>query len=183
MSVLRNIISLKRKGLNNRAISRQLGLSHKTANNYIHCLKQTGLSYQDLLQLSDVELAALVDTAPSAPLPAHLQVLFSYFPTVEKELKRVGVARHLLWKEYKQLHPDGISYARFCAHFLDWRQRQEVSMHLEHKAGDKVFVDFIGKKVEAVANQKVENFIGALHRAFSFFDGPVARYTTSCGTR
>lgn len=199
MSVLRNIISLKKKGCSNRSISDQLGLSRKTTNKYVSHLKQTGLSYQDLLNLSDVDLAALVETTPAKPTADYLQELYSYFPLVEKELKRVGVTRHLLWQEYKQVHPEGISYARFCTHFRQWRQSQEVTMHFEHKSGDKLFVDFTGKKleiidpqsgevvpvevfvailgasqytyVEAVASQKVESFIGAVGRAFTFFGG------------
>ena len=199
MSVLRNIIILKNKGYSNRSISDQLGLSRKTTNKYVSLLKQSGLSDQALLELSDTELATLVDTTPTRPAPGYLQELYNYFLTVEKELKRVGVTRYILWQEYKQVHPEGISYARFCAHFRQWRQSQEVTMHFEHKAGDKLFVDFTGKKleivdsqsgevipvevfvailgasqytyVEAVANQKIESFIGAVGRAFSFFGG------------
>ena len=199
MSVLRNIIILKNKGYSNRSISDQLGLSRKTTNKYISHLKQSGLGYQALLDLSDEELTELVDTTPARPAPGYLQELYDYFPTVEKELKRVGVTRYILWQEYKQVHPEGISYARFCTHFRQWRQNQEVTMHFEHKAGDKLFVDFTGKKleivdpqsgevipvevfvailgasqytyVEAVANQKTESFIGAVVRAFSFFGG------------
>jgi transposase len=199
MSVLRNIISLKSKGYSNRFISDQLGLSRKTTNKYISHLKQSGLSHQALLDLSDEELATLVDAIPTRPSPGYLQELYNYFPTVEKELKRVGVTRYILWQEYKQVHPEGISYARFCAHFRQWQQSQEVTMHFAHKAGDKLFVDFTGKKleivdsqsgevtpvevfvailgasqytyVEAVSNQKTESFIGAVGRAFSFFGG------------
>lgn len=198
MSVLRNIINLKNKGLSHRAISRQLGLSRKTAKKYISHFEHIGLSYSELLQLPDAELAALVDK-PIQKRQDYLQELYSCFPTVEKELNRVGVTRHLLWQEYKQVHPDGISYARFCAHFKQWQQSQLVTMHFEHKAGDKLFVDFTGKKlsiidvdtgevvpvevfvailgasqytyVEAVANQKLENFISAVSDAFSFFGG------------
>ena len=199
MSVFRQIITLKNKGLSNRAISRQLGLSRKTTNKYIGYLQQSELSSPDLLQLSDEELCALANSSTQKPVADYPQILHSYFPIVEKQLKRVGVTRLVLWQEYKQLHREGISYARFCFHFRRWQQSQQVTMHFEHKAGDKLFVDFTGKKlslidtetgeltpvevfvavlgasqytyVEAVANQKVANFIDALTHAFSFFSG------------
>jgi len=199
MSVLRQIITLKNKGLSNRAISRQLGLSRKTTNKYIGYIQQSERSAHNLLRLSDEELFALVDPSAHKPVKDYLQVLYNYFPTVEKQLKRVGVTRLLLWQEYKQLHRKGISYARFCFHFRGWQQNQQVTMHFEHKAGDKVFVDFTGKKlsiidtetgeltqvevfvavlgasqytyVAAVANQKVASFTSALTRTFSFFGG------------
>ena len=140
MSVFRQIITLKNKGLSNRAISRQLGLSRKTTNKYIGYLQQSELSSPDLLQLSDEELCALVNSSAQKPVADYLQILYSYFPIVEKQLKRVGVTRLVLWQEYKQLHREGISYARFCFHFRRWQQSQQVTMHFEHKAGDKLFV-------------------------------------------
>ena len=200
MSVLRQIITLKNNGLSNRAISRQLGLSRKTTNKYIGFVQQNDLSSESLLELSDAELSTLVSPPANEPLTGHHQLLYSYFPVVEKELKRVGVTRYVLWQEYRQLHPEGISYARFCLHFRRWCQNnQQVTMHFEHKAGGKLFVDFTGKKlsivdtetgelvavevfvavlgasqytyVEAVPDQKVASFISALRNAFSFFGG------------
>jgi len=199
MSVLRQIIILKEKGFSNRAISRQLGLSRKTTGKYIEFVKQSQLAADELLQLTDVELNVLVDTRTRKPVKDYLQVLYHYFCEVEKQLKRVGVTRLLLWQEYKQLHPQGVSYTRFCFHFRRWRQSQQVTMHFDHKAGDKLFVDFTGKKlsvvdpatgeitqvevfvavlgasqytyVEAVPNQKIESFISALIHVFIFFGG------------
>ncbi len=78
MSVLRNIISLKKKGLSNRSISGQLGLSRKTTNKYINTVEQTGFSYQHLLELSDAELAALVEPSPQKLIEGYLEVLYSY---------------------------------------------------------------------------------------------------------
>jgi len=104
MSVLRQIIILKEKGFSNRAISRQFGLSRKTTSKYIEFLKQSQLAADDLLQLTDVELNVLVDTRTRKPVKDYLQVLYHYFCEVEKQLKRVGVTRLLLWQEYKQLY-------------------------------------------------------------------------------
>ena len=41
----------------------------------------------------------------------------------------------------------GLSYSQFCYHFQVWRDGDEVTMHIEHKVGDKLFVDFAGKKL------------------------------------
>lgn len=199
MSVLRQIIILKEKEFSNRAISRQLGLSRKTTNKYTGFVKQSQLTASELLQLTDVELNTLVDTRAQKPPEDYLQILYHHFCEVEKQLKRVGVTRLLLWQEYKQLHSQGVSYSRFCFHFRRWRQSQQVTMHFDHKAGDKLFVDFTGKKlsvvdpatgeitqvevfvavlgasqytyVEAVSDQKVASFISALVHAFVFFGG------------
>lgn len=89
---------------------------------------------------------------------------FDYFA---RELKRTSVTLERLWQEYHEQHLDGYSYSRFCYHFRVWSSASELTMHVHHKAGDKMFVDFIGKKLEIVDRitgkvQPVEVFIAVL---------------------
>jgi len=86
---------------------------------------------------------------------------------IAKELRRPGVTLELLHLEYLQEHPDGYRYTAFCETYRRWRARTKVSMRQEHKAGEKVFVDYSGKKPELVdlstgEVRKVELFVGVL---------------------
>jgi hypothetical protein len=63
---------------------------------------------------------------------------------------RAGVTLELLHLEYLQQHPDGYRYSAFCVHYRDWVEQQRRSMRQVHKAGDKLFVDYSGKKPELV---------------------------------
>jgi transposase len=111
------------------------------------------------------------------------------FPQVDKELKRTGMNRRILWEAYRKEFPDGFQYTQFCFYYNQWKARVNPTMHLDHKAGDKLYVDFAGEKlsitdketgevievevfvailgasqltyVEAVASQQKENFIAA----------------------
>jgi len=67
---------------------------------------------------------------------------------MEKELKRVGVTKHLLWQEYRAQHPRGYMFSQFCYYYRQWKQQSEVILSLEHKARDKLLVDFSGKKLQ-----------------------------------
>ena len=49
--------------------------------------------------------------------------LYSFFPYLEKELKRVGVTRNILWREYKIKYPQGVMYSQFCEHYNKWSQK------------------------------------------------------------
>ena len=69
---------------------------------------------------------------------------------IHTELRRAGVTLELLHLEYLQQHPDGYRYSAFCAHYRDWLGRQRVSMRQVHQAGEKLFVDYSGKKPEVV---------------------------------
>jgi len=120
--------------------------------------------------------------------------------------KRVGVTKHLLWQEYRGQHPQGYMFSQFCYYYRQWKQQSEVVLRLEHKAGDKLFVDFSGKKlqqhdpttgevqavevfvsvlgssqltyVEAVGSQNKEDFIRCTENALHYYGGVPACITT-----
>lgn len=58
----------------------------------------------------------------------------------------------LLWTEYKNSEPDGLSYSSFCARYSEWKNisGQNVSMHIERVAGEKMEVDWAGDRPELV---------------------------------
>ena len=62
----------------------------------------------------------------------------------------------LLWEEYRENHPDGYQYSRFCDHYRLWLRRRDLVMRQEYKAGQKMFVDYAGKTMPVV---------GAIQRA------------------
>src|SRR5271166_2013194 len=64
-------------------------------------------------------------------------------------------------------HPDGYRYVRFCVLYNQWQRKVNPVMHMVHKAGDKLFIDFAGKKLEIVDEhtgeiQEVEVFVATL---------------------
>jgi transposase len=52
----------------------------------------------------------------------------------------------LLWEEYRQANPDGYRYSRFCYHYQRWRSKLDVVLRQDHKAGEKMFVDWAGAR-------------------------------------
>lgn len=72
---------------------------------------------------------------------------------IAKELKRKGVTRYLLWEEYHDKYPAGYSYSQFCYIFQGWKKNHaEPTMRFEHKAGEKMFVDWAGDKLYYMEN-------------------------------
>ena len=70
---------------------------------------------------------------------------------VHRELQRhKGVTLRLLWLEYREAHPNGYQYSRFCERYREWRGRLDVVMRQVHRAGEKAFVDYAGPKFEVV---------------------------------
>lgn len=198
MNKLKQIIRLRCDGTALQTIAGAVGISRNTVKKYLRLIEVRELSAEALLQLPDEQLKALL-ADPDPVDEQRLAALATLFPYMEKELHRTGVTRWILWGEYKQKHPDGFNYSRFCDHFKQYRISQSGSLRFAYKPGDKLFIDFTGKKlavidpatgevtevevyvailgysqltyVQAVASQRKEDFIAATENALHFFGG------------
>jgi transposase len=56
----------------------------------------------------------------------------------------------LLWQEYKETHPEGYQYSRFCQLYRDWAEKLDTVLRQEHRAGEKLYVDHAGPTVAVV---------------------------------
>ncbi len=205
MHVIKKIYTLYDKGLSKVKISDRLQLSRNTVKKYIRFLKENNITNQQLQELTDQELSIWFRGSVQKK-SKEVQTLEKYFPGYEKRLKQTGVTREQLWKEYKSDHPDGLMYSRFCHYYRQWKKQSNPVMRFEHKAGDKMFVDFTGKKlhiekistgelvegevfisvlgssqltyVEAVASQKKEDFVSCCENALHYYGGVPACITT-----
>ena len=83
------------------------------------------------------------------------------------ELRKKGVTLELLHLEYLRAHPDGLRYTQFCQDFRAWKKKTRVSMRQDHKAGERLFLDYSGKRPEIVDPatgevRQVELFVAVL---------------------
>lgn len=156
MIKIRQILRLQSQGCSKLQIAAQTGIARNTLKKYIKEFTSSGLSFEEINELSDKELEDLFVKPEDRPLNERLQILFSLFPAIEKELKRKGVTRQLLWKEYKTHHPDGVGLSQFKHYFSQWKAQVNPTMHMEHKAGDKLYVDFAGDRLEIINEQTGE---------------------------
>jgi transposase len=105
----------------------------------------------------------------------------------------------LLWVEYASDNPGGYRYSRFCELYGRWKKKLNPTMRQRHRAGEKIFVDFSGKKphlvdprtgeivevelfvgvlgasnytyAEATRSQDLELWVGAHQRMLEYFEG------------
>ena len=150
MSKLRRVLQLYHQGKSKLFISNYLGLSRNTVNKYITQCLLLDKPIADVLDISDLDLEKLFIEKPPPDPTKKLKELYSFFPYVEKMLKKTGVTKAMLWQEYIALHPDGYKSSMFCERFNRWSKRTNPVMHINHKAGDKVYVDYAGKTLEVV---------------------------------
>ncbi|WP_029032341.1 IS21 family transposase [Salinarimonas rosea] len=199
MRRIRDLLRLKHaQKLSEREISAALGISKGAVSGYLSRARAAGLSWPLPPELDDDDALELLlfpggvgSRRPGRVVPdwAH----------VDRELRRPGVTRALLWEEYRAAHPDGYGYAWFCGHYEAWKGRVRPTMRQTHLGGEKVFVDFAGDTIdvadprsgevrpaklfvaamgassyiyaEACAGEGLEDWIGAHVNLFAFLGG------------
>lgn len=208
MDKVREILRLKEQcGLTHRAIARAVNVSRPVVKHYLERLAAAGIDCATLEVMDDDAAMSLLE-GDKESYSERLKVLHQMFPEFTKELKQPGMTRLRLWQEYRAQHPQGYGYSQFCYYFQLWRSSSELTMHMEHKAGDKMFVDFTGKKlhvvnqqtgelqevevfvavlgasqltyVEAVASQQKHDWLRANHNALQYFGGVPKAIVPDC---
>jgi transposase len=69
---------------------------------------------------------------------------------VHMELGKRGVTRQLLWVEYCDNASAPMKYSMFCHLYRDWKKKLNAVMRMQHKAGEKLYVDWAGMTVEII---------------------------------
>lgn len=167
MSKIRQAIKLHCKGESKLFISKHLELSRNTVKKYISLYHLYGLSFENMNTKTDAELDVLFSGGSPEHINPKLQTLYDFFPEMHKALKRRSVTKLQMWEKYLQKHPDGYKSSQFCEHYSIWSKRVNPVMHMEHKSGDKMYVDYSGDKLQIIDKQtgeiqEVEFFVAIL---------------------
>lgn len=199
MSKARKVIRLHSQGKSKLFISNYLSLSRNTVKKYIAFYQMLNLSLDQIKQKSDVELEELFVNNKEPQLSPKMTNLYAFFPYMERELRKVGVTKLSMWQQYIIKHPDGFKSPQFCEYYKRWGKKVNPVMHMNHKDGDKMFVDYAGKTLEVVnpetgevqevqffvailgasqytyaevsPSQEKEDFIASIENALHYFQG------------
>ena len=150
MSQIKQLLQLHKQEKRKKEIARILGISKNTVKAYLEKLALSKLSIDYLLSLDDPVLETKFHPGNPAYSDERFEQLKSKLDYYVKELKRTGVSRKLLWEEYREDNPDGYGLTQFCHHLSQHLSARNPSMVLRHKPGEKLFVDFAGKKLSYI---------------------------------
>lgn len=198
MRKIREVLRLSWGGrLSPRAVAQSCGIGRTTVRQYLKRAEGAGLSWPLPEGLSDGALEAMLFPPPVSPTNAPRAL--PDWKELHKELRGKGVTLFLLWEEYKAVYPEGYEYSRFCELYRQWAGKLPVWMRQDHRAGEKLFVDYAGMTmpvtdpktgevreaqifvatlgasnytyVEATWTQQLPDWIAAHVRAFAFLGG------------
>jgi transposase len=167
MRPFREVMRLKYEaGLGHRAIARACSVGVGTVSEYVRRAGRAGLGWALPGELDDAALEARLFPVPRVG-PGSVERVVPDCATLHQELRRPGVTLQLLWLEYREVHPEGYQYSQFCERYRRFAKKLSPSMRQVHRAGEKAFVDFSGKKPVLIDRQTgeiipVELFVGVL---------------------
>lgn len=155
----REILRLKHQlGLSLREIGKSCNCGKTTVSEVLERAKAAGITWP--IGLSDKQLMSLLYPLVEQqknPVPEpNMEYIFL-------EMKKKHVTLMMLWEEYKNEHHDGIMYTQFCERYRKFKKVNQLEMHIEHKAGEEMQVDWAGTTLSYV-----DRGTGESHPAYIF---------------
>lgn len=180
-----------------RKIAASCSVPASTVGDYLKRAEAAGLGWPWPEEWTDDQIFERLLGVPEAS-PEVAQALPDW-AHVHQELRRQSVTLRLLWQEYRQSHPEGYGYSRFCELYERWAGCLDPVLRQVHLPGEKLFVDWAGQTVpirnsadgtvapafifvavlgasnktyaEAFLNQKLPSWLTAHCHAYEFFGG------------
>lgn len=146
MRQMRQILRLHASGMSSREIGRTVGMARSTVQDAVSRASAAGLAWPLGDDVTDATLEARL-FARSGDKPGQRRRPEPDWAALIRELKRPGVTIAILHEEYLAVHPQGYGYSRFCDLFREFERRLSPVMRQNHIAGDKLFVDYSGKRL------------------------------------
>lgn len=150
MTKIRSILKLYTQGVSKKTISEKAGVTRNTVKKYIRQYIAMNRSLEEMDRLNDSELEQLFSVKEEKEPDKRMQDLLAFLPEAEKAMKRKGATRERVWRKYYEAHPDGYRETQFRNYYNQWSKHVNSIMHVEHKAGDKMYVDYAGQHLQIV---------------------------------
>ena len=199
MFKIRQILRLYADGYGSKFISKTTGIARNTVKKYLLQFVELRLTIERIEAMNDAQMAAAFLREKPKPASTRLYDLEILLPELAAKLKRRGVTKQMVYEEYASQCLTGYKHSAFLERLNAYMGISKSSMRVPHKAGDKLFIDFTGKRLQitdketgevqevevfvailgcsqltyvtAVASQKKEDFIAACEQALHFYGG------------
>ena len=134
-------------GLQQNQIARSCAIGQATVHRYLQKASAAGLTWPLPENLDDRRLEELGFPA-AVGRPNQITRSLPDFAQIRRQLQtHKHLTLQLVWEEYRETQPDGYAYSRFCELYDRWSRNQDVVLRQEHRAGEKMFVDWAGDTI------------------------------------
>jgi transposase len=142
MSKIRRIVQLYLNGEQSiRTLSKICNCARGAVETVVKAIKLNDLTYAQIKDSNDSELEKIIYPEKIIKVAEKPTLDFEY---LEKELSKPHVTRMTLWREHKAMYPNGYERSRFFELLQEHLQSKKVTMTVERKPGEKMYVDWSG---------------------------------------
>ena len=150
MTNYKEILRLHSLGINNTRIAESCGCARSTVISTVQRAQEKGITWEDIRSLGEAEVARKLYPATSM----GRQYKMPDYEYIHREMQKSGVTLSLLWVEYcEQCQANGeLPYqsTQFNKYYADFVHKTKATMHLEHKPGEAMQVDWAGQTAHIV---------------------------------
>ena len=169
----KEILRLKSLGLTHREITDATGCGRNTVTRTLARAREQKLSWQQAQSMSQQEVSKrLFPTEQKNPV-----YKMPDYEWVHREMQKSGVTLSLLWVEYcEQCRQNGeLPYksTQFNKYYADYVQKTKATMHLEHKPGETMQVDWAGQTaalVDTDTGERLDTYLFVAVLPYSGYD-------------
>ena len=169
MTKVKNILRCYAMGMGIKSISSAFEMSRNTVRKYVRMYQESGLPLDKLLTMSEDHIQEMFAVGhPREVKPSRRrEELDALLPDYAKRLSHKGVTVESLYLEYEKTCPEGFKRSNFKRILRAYTYQIKVVGHVEHLAGDQMYIDYAGDKLEVVDDvtgevRKVEMFVAIL---------------------
>ena len=176
---IRDILREHSLGVSNRMIAKSVNHARATVAKVLEKAKALSIAWPLPKEKTDAILEDLLfpkeTKQPRKAMPD--------FARIRAELSRKGVTKKLLWEEYckecAQNNEQPFQYSRFCYLIQVEEMKHRASMHIAHRPGEEIEVDWAGEQdhIPIVIERHVvirnEAFFGSVCSQFFFVIGKI----------
>ena len=150
MTNYKEILRLHSLEINNTRIAESCGCARSTVISTVQRAQEKGITWEDIRSLGEAEVARKLYPATSV----GRQYKMPDYEYIHQEMQKSGVTLSLLWVEYcEQCRLSGeLPYqsTQFNKYYADFVHKAKATMHLEHKPGETMQVDWAGQTAHIV---------------------------------
>ncbi len=147
MRKLKEVLRLHALGLKQQQIARSCSIAQSTVHEYLKSAAAAGVAWPLPPEWDDRRLQESLEGV-DRPAKTWQKTALPDFSAIRQQLQtHRNLTLQLLWQEYREQTPGGYSYSRFCERYRTWARHLDVVLRQEHRAGEKLFVDYAGDKI------------------------------------
>ena len=137
MRKLKEVLRLSSLGLKQQQIARSCRIAQSAVHGYLKAAAAAGVSWPLPPDWDDRRLESVI-CGTARPTRSWRKGEQPDFAAIRQQLQtHRNLTLQLVWEEYREQHPEGYRYSRFCQLYREWEKHLDVVLRQDYRAGER----------------------------------------------